>query len=65
MHFDRLPSEEPHLVKANVYFVDADNQVMLMIEDMECVSSAGLNRVGGAPYTGFASTASDLLAKEA
>jgi NAD(P)-dependent dehydrogenase (short-subunit alcohol dehydrogenase family)/acyl carrier protein len=65
MHFERRPSEEPHLVRADVYFADAENRVMLMIEDMECVSSAGLNRVGGALYTGLRSSAPNLLAKKA
>lgn len=47
MDFERITSDEPHLVRANVYFSDADNNVMLLIEDMECVSSAELNRLGG------------------
>jgi hypothetical protein len=47
MQFERFPGEDSHAVLANVYFTDADNQVVLLIEDMECVSSAGLNRIGG------------------
>ncbi len=47
MSFERIASEDPHLVVANVYFSDADNRVMLLVEDMECVSSAALNRLGG------------------
>ena len=47
MQFERSPGEDSHAVHANVYFTDADNQVVLLIEDMECVSSAGLNRLGG------------------
>ena len=47
MSFERIASEDPHLVGANVYFSDADNKVMLLVEDMECVSSAALNRLGG------------------
>ncbi len=47
MNFERIPSEDSHLVRANVYYSDAENQVVLLIEDMECVSSAELNRIGG------------------
>jgi hypothetical protein len=47
MSFERIASEDPHLIVANVYFSDADNRVMLLVEDMECVSSAALNRLGG------------------
>lgn len=47
MNFERIASEEPHLVRANIYFTDTDNNVVLLIEDMESVSSAELNRLGG------------------
>ena len=47
MSFERIVSEDPHLVGANVYFSDTDNKIMLLVEDMECVSSAALNRLGG------------------
>jgi hypothetical protein len=47
MQFERFPGEDSHTVRANVYFADADNQIVLLIEDLECVSSAGLNRIGG------------------
>ncbi len=47
MNFERIAPEEFHLVRANVYFADADNKVVLLIEDMECVSSPELNRLGG------------------
>jgi hypothetical protein len=30
-----------------VYFLDEAGQVVMMIEDMECVASAALNRLGG------------------
>jgi hypothetical protein len=47
MSFERITSEESHLVRANVYFSDGDNNVVLLVEDLECVSSASLNRLGG------------------
>jgi len=53
MQFERLPGEDSHAVRANVYYADADNQVALLIEDMECVSSAGLNRIGGTATTSY------------
>jgi hypothetical protein len=65
MHFERLPSEEPHLVRANVYYTDTDSQVVLTIEEMECVSTAELNRIGGTLKIGSKSTASDFSVKEA
>ncbi|MDY6853740.1 MAG: SDR family NAD(P)-dependent oxidoreductase [Thermodesulfobacteriota bacterium] len=47
MNFERIESEDPHLVRANVYFSDANHNVVLLIENMECISSARLNRLGG------------------
>ena len=35
------------LVGANVYFLDDAGQVVLLIEEMECIASAALNRLGG------------------
>ena len=65
MHFERIPAEESHLVCANIYFTDADNQVALLIEDMECVSSAELNRIAGTAKLNSNSGAPNLLAKDA
>jgi hypothetical protein len=47
MHFERQETDESHQVFANVYFVDDTNHVALMIEDLECISSPELNRLGG------------------
>ncbi len=47
MHFEKVPSEESNMVRANVYFSDSENNVLMIIENMECVSSADLNRLGG------------------
>ncbi|MFO0752029.1 MAG: SDR family oxidoreductase [Thermodesulfovibrionales bacterium] len=47
MNFALLPPEEPRLVRATVVFTDADNNVVLLIEGLECVASPELNRLGG------------------
>ena len=47
MEFEHVPVPDPYLVRANVYFLDDASQVVMMIEDMECVASAALNRLGG------------------
>jgi hypothetical protein len=47
MHFERIVSDESHVVRADVYFTDDGGNVVFLIEDMECVSSAELNRLGG------------------
>jgi len=47
MAFDNVPSADRHLVGANVYFVDDADRVVMLIEGMECVGSAALNRLGG------------------
>jgi hypothetical protein len=47
MHFERQETDESHQVFANVYFADDANRVALMIEDLECISSPELNRLGG------------------
>ena len=65
MQFEIIPSEESHLVHANVYFTDTENKVALLIEDMECVSSASLNRIGGTANISFKGDTSRLSVKEA
>ncbi|GAX59675.1 polyketide-type polyunsaturated fatty acid synthase PfaA [Candidatus Scalindua japonica] len=47
MKFELIDSVDSHIVRANICFSDLDGNVRVMIEDMECVSSAGLNRLGG------------------
>jgi len=46
MDLQRLETKQPHVIRANVYFADEENNILLMIEGMECVSSAELNRLG-------------------
>ncbi len=53
MNFELIASESPQLVRANVCFSDADNNVVLSIEGLESVSSVELNRLGGTA-NGFA-----------
>ena len=47
MEFELIPVPDPSVVRANVYFLDASGQVVLLIEEMECIASAALNRLGG------------------
>ncbi len=47
MQFTINSSDEFHSIHANVSFSDGDDNVLLLIEDMECVSSSELNRLAG------------------
>jgi NAD(P)-dependent dehydrogenase (short-subunit alcohol dehydrogenase family) len=47
MDFQHVATADPHLVRANVFFLDDADQVVMSIEEMECVASAALNRLGG------------------
>jgi acyl transferase domain-containing protein/NAD(P)H-dependent flavin oxidoreductase YrpB (nitropropane dioxygenase family)/NADP-dependent 3-hydroxy acid dehydrogenase YdfG len=47
MGFERIESADPNVVRANVHYADAAGQVVLSVEEMECVASAALNRLGG------------------
>jgi NAD(P)-dependent dehydrogenase (short-subunit alcohol dehydrogenase family) len=48
MDFERIDADDPHMVHANVYFSNSEGRVLLMIEGLESISSAELNRLGGA-----------------
>jgi hypothetical protein len=52
MEFELIPVPDPSVVRANVYFLDASGQVVLLIEEMECIASAALNRLGGTAEKG-------------
>jgi hypothetical protein len=41
------PATEPSLVRAEVVFFDDAGQVLMMIDELESVASAALNRLGG------------------
>lgn len=47
MEFECLPSSDTSQVRANIYYTDSAGKIVLLIEDMECISSAELNRLGG------------------
>jgi hypothetical protein len=47
MSFERIDGDDPHVIRANVYFFNEEQEVMLVIEGIECVSSEALNRLGG------------------
>ncbi len=47
MAFERLPGGDANVVRADVHFIDADGNVVLLVEDMECVASPALKRLGG------------------
>ena len=47
MHFLTHVDQTEDQVKADVAFVDENNQLRLLIEEMECTSSPALVRLGG------------------
>jgi acyl transferase domain-containing protein/NAD(P)H-dependent flavin oxidoreductase YrpB (nitropropane dioxygenase family)/NAD(P)-dependent dehydrogenase (short-subunit alcohol dehydrogenase family)/acyl carrier protein len=50
MIFACTEDQEPHIVKANIYFTDKDHKVAMFIENMVCASSFELNRLTGNAY---------------
>jgi NAD(P)-dependent dehydrogenase (short-subunit alcohol dehydrogenase family) len=51
MEFQRLPTDDPTLVRANVMFFDDTGEPVMLIEELESVASAALNRLGGTALT--------------
>lgn len=47
MDIEFIPQDDAGLVGGNVYYSDAAGQVVMMIEDMQCISSQALNRLAG------------------
>ncbi len=47
MHFERIITDDPHLICANVNFYNENEEVVFAIEELKCVSSEALNRLGG------------------
>jgi hypothetical protein len=47
MHFLAHPEQAPGLGKADIAFVDPKGQLSLFVEEVECTTSATLNRLGG------------------
>jgi acyl transferase domain-containing protein/NAD(P)H-dependent flavin oxidoreductase YrpB (nitropropane dioxygenase family)/NAD(P)-dependent dehydrogenase (short-subunit alcohol dehydrogenase family) len=57
MTFEQITSgdakDDAPSLRSDVYFSDVDSgQVLLLVEDMECIASAALNRLGGAGKSG-------------
>ena len=46
MDFQCLPGEAQQ-VRANVFFSDDEGRLLLLIEDLQCIVDARLNRLGG------------------
>ncbi len=51
MDYQRVPTDDPSLVRANVVFLDEAGLPVLLIEDLESIASAALNRLGGTART--------------
>ena len=47
MCFEKLPVDPAHFIHANVYFLDQQNNKVMTLEGLECISSDELNRLGG------------------
>ena len=47
MSLEVVPLDDAGLVGANVYYTNAAGDVVMMIEDMQCIASQALNRLGG------------------
>ena len=47
MEYERVPSTDPTLIRANVVFFDEHGEPVLAIEELDSVASAALNRLGG------------------
>jgi hypothetical protein len=45
MVFECLPTAHAQQVRANVYFVDAEDRVVLFVEGLESIASSALNRI--------------------
>jgi hypothetical protein len=51
MEYQRLPTDDPTLVRANVMFFDDAGEAVMLIEELESIASAALNRLGGTALT--------------
>jgi hypothetical protein len=45
MVYECLPATNPHQVRANVYYLDRNDNVVMMIEELEGIASSALNRL--------------------
>ncbi|BAL96452.1 type I polyketide synthase [Rubrivivax gelatinosus] len=51
MEYERIPSDDPTLIRANVVFSDERGEPVMLIEELESIASAALNRLGGTART--------------
>jgi acyl transferase domain-containing protein len=51
MAYERIPTTDPTLIRGNVVFSDDQGEPVLVIEELDSVASAALNRLGGTART--------------
>ncbi len=51
MEYERIATDDPAVVRANVMFFDDDGEPVMLIEELESIASAALNRLGGTART--------------
>ena len=52
MEYERIPTTDPTLIRANVTFIDDESgEPVLAIEELDSIASAALNRLGGTART--------------
>jgi acyl transferase domain-containing protein/NAD(P)H-dependent flavin oxidoreductase YrpB (nitropropane dioxygenase family)/NADP-dependent 3-hydroxy acid dehydrogenase YdfG len=47
MHYERVDAGDPTLIRGTVRFLDAAGDAVLVIEELDSIASAALNRLGG------------------
>jgi acyl transferase domain-containing protein len=47
MHYERVDAGDPTLIRGNVSFLDEAGEAVLVIEELDSIASAALNRLGG------------------
>lgn len=47
MHYERIDAGDPTLIRGNVSFLDDAGEAVLVIEELDSIASAALNRLGG------------------
>ena len=47
MHYERVDAGDPTLIRGNVSFLDDAGEAVLVIEELDSIASAALNRLGG------------------
>jgi NAD(P)-dependent dehydrogenase (short-subunit alcohol dehydrogenase family) len=57
MEYQRVPTDDPTLVRGHVTFFDADGVPVLAVEELDSIASAALNRLGGTARTAEESAA--------